>query len=260
MAYCTLCDKYFPSADARVTHVQMSTNHPECSSCNVRFANKNSLRTHWACSLRHNYCSVCERHFKTAAGLKVHTETAAVHRDDSDDDDDDEDDDDDDLPTGWEDAYGRVRYPEENDRIAALTAEMRDDISFEDYWEEDEIDDFFEDDTSSGYSSSSINGDGVLVDVISADSDPFAEKGEALALYEEVETLSLKDEEYARAECAKFMCPICLKAPAKSSATRCGHVFCTSCIHQSLRKELNCPVCQRVTVPGNLIQLHPSTV
>ena len=44
MAYCTLCDRYFPGAEARASHVQLSTNHPRCATCDRRFANKNSLR------------------------------------------------------------------------------------------------------------------------------------------------------------------------------------------------------------------------
>lgn len=44
LAYCTLCDRYFPGDDARRHHVQVSPNHPKCETCNRRFANKNSLR------------------------------------------------------------------------------------------------------------------------------------------------------------------------------------------------------------------------
>lgn len=44
MAYCTLCDRYFPGSDARRHHVQVSTNHPKCDTCDRRFANMNALR------------------------------------------------------------------------------------------------------------------------------------------------------------------------------------------------------------------------
>lgn len=42
--YCTLCDQYFVSNEARTQHVQFSENHPLCRPCGRRFINKNALR------------------------------------------------------------------------------------------------------------------------------------------------------------------------------------------------------------------------
>ncbi|KAJ6598025.1 hypothetical protein B0H10DRAFT_2231759 [Mycena sp. CBHHK59/15] len=49
-------------------------------------------------------------------------------------------------------------------------------------------------------------------------------------------------------------CPICLAAPKKMSATRCGHVFCTSCITFVLEESRACPTCRQ---PGLATQLRP---
>lgn len=43
-SYCSLCDFYFPSLEARAEHVDISSNHPRCDTCDRRFLNKNILR------------------------------------------------------------------------------------------------------------------------------------------------------------------------------------------------------------------------
>ncbi len=40
-------------------------------------------------------------------------------------------------------------------------------------------------------------------------------------------------------------CSICLCAPSEMSATTCGHIFCTSCIEESLKSQKNCPNCRK---------------
>ncbi|KAJ6582843.1 hypothetical protein B0H10DRAFT_1834297 [Mycena sp. CBHHK59/15] len=51
-------------------------------------------------------------------------------------------------------------------------------------------------------------------------------------------------------------CPICLAAPKKMSATRCGHVFCTSCVPfpPHFKRPRACPTCRQ---PGLATQLRP---
>ena len=44
VTYCSLCDQYFPTIEARAAHVQHATNHPKCEKCNTRYANGNALR------------------------------------------------------------------------------------------------------------------------------------------------------------------------------------------------------------------------
>ena len=42
--YCSLCDRYFPTIEARTDHLQFAPKHPRCDKCDKRFANLNSLR------------------------------------------------------------------------------------------------------------------------------------------------------------------------------------------------------------------------
>ncbi|KAK0209973.1 hypothetical protein DFS33DRAFT_1450056 [Desarmillaria ectypa] len=48
-------------------------------------------------------------------------------------------------------------------------------------------------------------------------------------------------------------CPACLCPSSKMSVTKCGHVFCSSCIRQTFEKSQGCPSCR---TPGHLGQLR----
>ncbi|KAK0430814.1 hypothetical protein EV421DRAFT_1856541 [Armillaria borealis] len=51
----------------------------------------------------------------------------------------------------------------------------------------------------------------------------------------------------------KQTCPVCLCPSSKMSVTKCGHVFCSSCIRQTFEKSQGCPSCRK---PGHLDQLR----
>ncbi|KAK0430651.1 hypothetical protein EV421DRAFT_1857338 [Armillaria borealis] len=51
----------------------------------------------------------------------------------------------------------------------------------------------------------------------------------------------------------KQTCPVCLCPSSKMSVTKCGHVFCPSCIRQTFEKSQGCPSCRK---PGHLNQLR----
>jgi len=276
MEYCTLCDRYFPGEAARAQHVQVSLNHPFCAPCNRRFANKHSLRHHWVYSPRHHYCAVCERDFDTAAGLRVHVEFASVHRDDSDDEDDDLDDlgieggFDENVP-GWEDAVGRMIYPEENvhadDDFPAPPEEDDDEFEIfepEDEWFEDHESDYEEDrDAYHGFAPVPLAGPmrrdpnylstdtirGIPVSRMPSSSRNAPANGGGHPQSETGDETSSS---------SAFNCPLCLEPPTDSSATRCGHVFCTSCIQQALSVKRNCPVCRKAAVPLQLRKIYLS--
>ncbi|KAI0945687.1 hypothetical protein AcW1_001849 [Taiwanofungus camphoratus] len=237
MTYCSLCDRYFPGEEARAQHVQLSPNHPQCERCNRRFANKNSLRNHWVYSPRHHYCAVCEKDFRTAAGLRVHIEYAAVHRDDSDDESDD--DDVDDSRPGWEDEVGQTAFPEENERADQNVSDDGGYSDDDEYWDEDDETEFEEERDAyfgfaatpvvrssreeSGYSSgepsrdSSRQSDTVAEHMTSVElSDPKTDEQESRSSHDNIVSPGIL-----------FNCPLCLEPPNDSSATRCGHLFCT---------------------------------
>ncbi|KAL6301401.1 hypothetical protein BKA93DRAFT_738757 [Sparassis latifolia] len=247
MTYCSLCDRYFPGEEARAQHVQLSPNHPRCELCHRRFANKNSLRNHWVYSPRHHYCAVCERDFRTAAGLRVHVEYAAVHRDDSDDDSDDELDDVDDSAEGWEDEIGRTAFPEENERADDDISDIDDGYSVGDeYWDEDDETEFEENrDAYYGFASSAST----------------SEDNSHLELPASEPKHALRVEHPLNKPCEAsvlFNCPLCLEPPKESSATRCGHLFCTPCIIHALSGKKLCPVCRKPASPRQLRRIYLS--
>ncbi|KAJ6500575.1 hypothetical protein C8R45DRAFT_863224 [Mycena sanguinolenta] len=51
-------------------------------------------------------------------------------------------------------------------------------------------------------------------------------------------------------------CPICLSARKKMCATRCGHVFCSSCITHALNDTKSCPSCRQPAVTSQLRTVH----
>ncbi|KAJ7273119.1 hypothetical protein C8J57DRAFT_266573 [Mycena rebaudengoi] len=50
-------------------------------------------------------------------------------------------------------------------------------------------------------------------------------------------------------------CPICLSTPKKMCATRCGHVFCSSCITYVLETAEACPTCRQPALATQLRSL-----
>ena len=186
---------------------------------------------------------MCERDFKTAAGLRVvcaiseslvpfltqrgqHIEYAAVHRDDSDDDDSDDDSIDDSVE-GWEDELGSRVFPEDNARSSNARDGAED--SDVDYWTEDENDEL-EEDREAYYGFARVPAGNTTSDarplVPAAEAPPACGDPVSIA----ATSLSSKgtDNQRVPASSVTFSCPLCLEAPKESSATRCGHLFCTS--------------------------------
>jgi E3 ubiquitin-protein ligase RFWD3 len=172
-------------------------------------------------SPRHNWCAVCERDFRTPAGLRIHVEYAAVHRDDSDDDSDDEEIDD--SVEGWEDELGLARFPNEQHPFGG---EIPD--SDVDYWTDDDNEQFEEElDAYDGFAPVPSS----LRSTESNDS-PFSDehisehqKNEHHRCHDSERTDSLAS---APSPAVLVSCPLCLEAPKATSATKCGHLFCTS--------------------------------
>lgn len=165
-----------------------------------------------------------------------HIEFAAVHRDDSDDDDSD-DNNIDDSSEGWEDEVGARLYPEENQPPASSDEEEED----ADYWTDDDVEDF-EENQDAYY--------GIAPTPAAASrSHP---QHNTLAEYSE----SASQE--SRPAGVWFSCPLCLEAPKETSATRCGHLFCTPCIRTALSTKKMCPVCRDFTKPSQLRKVYLS--
>ncbi|KAH9943530.1 putative zinc-finger-containing protein [Amylocystis lapponica] len=272
MTYCSLCDRYFPGDEARSEHVQHSPNHPKCDRCDRRFANKNSLRNHWVSSPRHHYCVVCEKDFRTAAGFRVHIEYAAVHRDDSDDDSED-DDGLDDSREGWEDDMGQTAFPEENERADDENSGDDDNSSEQDdYWDEDDETEL-EEEREAYYGFAPVSRQQVLNRVDSPNSAGGSDSEDenlsvadaSVCHYGIHRTCDSRTEKAVQCGQAKapssgllLNCPLCLEPAQDISSTRCGHLFCTSCITHSLANKKLCPVCRKSAVPRQLRKIYLS--
>lgn len=197
---------------------------------------------------------VCERDFKTAAGLRVHIEYAAVHRDDSDDDDSD-DDSIDDSAEGWEDELGSRVFPEENSR-SSNAGETEGD-SYVNYWTEDDDDELEEErETYYGFARVPAPASDARSSERAAESPPACGDPVSIA----ATSLSSKgtNEHCAPSSGVFFSCPLCLEAPKENSATRCGHLFCTSCIRTALSMKKMCPVCREFAQPRQLRKIYLS--
>ncbi|KAK7035756.1 RING-type domain-containing protein [Favolaschia claudopus] len=225
--YCSLCDAYFYSAEMLRAHVQGSSRHAQCTTCNKRYLNKNSLRNvrqtlrissdlqHFVLSSKHHYCRICDKHLQTPAGLDVHMDFYHLRRDIEGG-----------GPSsrveGWEDKLAL-------DRDQAL------------YGGEIPIP---EEDLRRA-----------------AASAPKASNAAQMSgIATRVAILNLRAQTTSPCKSAptsifRPTCPICLSARKKKMcATRCGHVFCNSCITHALDETQSCPSCRQ---PASLTNLRP---
>ncbi|KZT68399.1 hypothetical protein DAEQUDRAFT_757621 [Daedalea quercina L-15889] len=274
--YCALCDRYFFDKASCAAHIQHSSSHPLCEPCGMRFANGHCRRQHWSDSPRHHFCAACEVEFQTAAGLRVHIEYAAVHRDDSDDEDEDDDDDDDTIfgeTPGWEDDLGRRMFPEDVEHPADddFDVTVPEERSFamptpQELWDEDEEFDFDEEceydfinDTSAGSPITSTTDASQLSTVVVSGNIPAKDYAAAKAAQDAAEAETDDVLNNAAPSGILVHCPLCLEAPEEATTTRCGHVFCSSCINSALNVKNSCPVCRAPSVPLQLRKLYLST-
>uniref|UniRef100_A0A1A9ZYY2 RING-type domain-containing protein n=1 Tax=Glossina pallidipes TaxID=7398 RepID=A0A1A9ZYY2_GLOPL len=60
--------------------------------------------------------------------------------------------------------------------------------------------------------------------------------------------------------CARtpFMCPVCMESTVQRqpTSTRCGHVFCQSCIRQAIEFSRKCPLCKAQVLPSHLLRIY----
>ncbi|XP_041027182.1 E3 ubiquitin-protein ligase RNF4 isoform X1 [Juglans microcarpa x Juglans regia] len=57
-----------------------------------------------------------------------------------------------------------------------------------------------------------------------------------------------------------FTCPICMGPLVEEMSTRCGHIFCKTCIKTAMRTQSKCPTCRKHITAKELIRIFlPST-
>ncbi|KAJ7780297.1 AMP-dependent synthetase and ligase [Mycena maculata] len=63
---------------------------------------------------------------------------------------------------------------------------------------------------------------------------------------------------YQDEEPTRFMCPMCRSFPKDMTSTSCGHIFCKSCITDTLATRNKCPVCMERIQLRELTRIYPS--
>ncbi|KAF8019120.1 hypothetical protein BT93_H3871 [Corymbia citriodora subsp. variegata] len=57
-----------------------------------------------------------------------------------------------------------------------------------------------------------------------------------------------------------FTCPICMGPLVEETSTKCGHIFCKSCIKVAISAQAKCPTCRKRVVVKDLIRVFlPAT-
>lgn len=56
-----------------------------------------------------------------------------------------------------------------------------------------------------------------------------------------------------------FTCPICMGPLVEEMSTRCGHIFCKTCIKTAMRAQSKCPTCRKHITAKELIRIFLPT-
>ncbi|WZY74170.1 hypothetical protein YC2023_006410 [Brassica napus] len=57
----------------------------------------------------------------------------------------------------------------------------------------------------------------------------------------------------------KFNCPICMCPLTEEMSTKCGHIFCKSCIKEAISVQAKCPTCRKDVTTEDLIRVFLPT-
>ncbi|ESQ49310.1 hypothetical protein EUTSA_v10021816mg [Eutrema salsugineum] len=57
----------------------------------------------------------------------------------------------------------------------------------------------------------------------------------------------------------KFYCPICMCPLTEETSTKCGHIFCNSCIKKAISHQPSCPSCRKHVTASDLIRIYLPT-
>ncbi|KAJ7777390.1 acetyl-CoA synthetase-like protein [Mycena metata] len=66
------------------------------------------------------------------------------------------------------------------------------------------------------------------------------------------------EDNWEKDESSGFICPMCRNFPKDMTTTSCGHIFCKSCITDTLSTNNKCPVCMERLQPRDLTRIYPS--
>ncbi|KAF9059846.1 hypothetical protein BDP27DRAFT_1237859 [Rhodocollybia butyracea] len=201
-----------------------------CSLCHFYANSKNSLRLHMETSPRHPRCDVCERSFLNLNSLRRHYILSDRHSycptcdklfDNP-------------LALKIHDEYTTFHRDERNEEEDTIYAEER--RRFPKTWE--------------NRTAAEIKRRESIEDAIAVD-----EHEELSRVQVTMKILELKQRMNRQREqkVLKQTCAICLCVPKKMCVTRCGHMFCSSCIHHTFEQGQGCPSCRKL---GNISQLR----
>ncbi|KAL1745163.1 hypothetical protein HDZ31DRAFT_73766 [Schizophyllum fasciatum] len=213
-----------------------------CAVCDDFYHNDEDRMHHVQQSNKHPYCAPCNTRFLNLNVYRNHLVYSRAHNycalcemefrtpaglrchlerapPHTDDSDDEPDDADEDYSEGWEDRMGLDLYPQEP---------------------------YAEEDGDNG-DHSWMHEDGHDYIQFDSDDEEDSEDEEDGEIGEDEETVT------------EFACPVCKEAPDVACLTRCGHLYCATCIHQAYRRDSKCPTCKEDGQTSQLRKVYLTT-
>ncbi|KIK64360.1 hypothetical protein GYMLUDRAFT_220851 [Collybiopsis luxurians FD-317 M1] len=205
-----------------------------CSLCDLYFKSKSLLRDHMESSDRHPRCDLCKKSFLNMNSLRRHYLLSNRHH----------------YCTTCEKSFDtplalRIHldhtpyHREERNEFDDDTAYATERELYPYSWE-------------NGVAAEITRRENVEEEVIVAEQDELSRVQVVKKILELKQRIS-KQRSETSAKALKQTCPICLCAPKKMSVTRCGHLFCSSCISHAFEQGQGCPTCRKL---GSVSQLR----
>ncbi|KAF5361613.1 hypothetical protein D9758_007356 [Tetrapyrgos nigripes] len=219
--YCSLCDLYFPTNDLLRQHVDETRDvHPRCETCNKGFLNMNALRCHYDLSNRHHFCAH-DHCWK-------HFETTAGLR------------------------VHLEHAPKHNRRRLPPLPHYVQIHGYIDGWEDAVAKELERE--------SMRQGEAGFVDDLLGGLDSTVKPKSRVEVTKAI--LAMKTRRANGSQPSKKLkqkCAICLSTPKTVKATRCGHLFCESCITHIFENSEGCPSCRTAGTVSQLRMVNLTT-
>ncbi|KAJ3892384.1 hypothetical protein GG344DRAFT_45564 [Lentinula edodes] len=200
-----------------------------CSLCDVYAYSKNLLRQHMESSSNHPRCELCSKSFLNMNSLRRHYLLSNRHQycatcDKSFDSA---------LALRIHNAHATYHRDERNeDEDTLYVAERR-----HKGWE-------------NRVAAEMTRRENVEDEILVDDSETFSQVTVGKRILEL--KLRMRNHKQADSKVLKQTCPICLLVPKKMCATRCGHMFCSTCITHAFEHGHGCPTCRKLGASSQL--------
>ncbi|KAL1730811.1 hypothetical protein EV714DRAFT_272340 [Schizophyllum commune] len=213
-----------------------------CAVCDDYFYDDEDRNLHIQQSIKHPYCAPCDRRFLNLNVYRKHLQYSRIHnyctlcemefR----------------TPAGLRCHYEKAPpHCDDSDDEAELDEED----DYEEGWEDRVGLDLYpeepypEEDADGGDHSWMDSNEDDLLDFDSDDEDEHEDEDSEVG----------EDE----ATVSSFACPMCKEAPELACLTRCGHLYCATCIHHAYKRDNKCPTCREEGQTSQLRKVYLTT-